>query len=311
MIDIAIIGAGPAGMTASVYARRAGYSVTVFELGMPGGQLSTTDKIENFPGYPEGLPGAELGMKFYEHAQAFGAEFVFEQVVRVEADGAVKKVVTNNGTEEKEYEARAIIIATGAHPRTLGVPGEDTFRGHGVSYCGTCDGFFFRGKDVCVVGGGDVAVEDAIYLANMCNSVTVFHRRDELRANKRSQDAAFANGKITFVWNTIVTELKGDDQLRSVVTKNVKTDEVKEWTFDGCFIFVGYDPNQDVYPQGLATDERGYVLTDENMATNIPGVYAVGDVRKKNVRQVATAVGDGGIVMSDIERYFREGGALA
>lgn len=311
MIDIAIIGAGPAGMTASVYARRAGYSVTVFELGMPGGQLSTTDKIENFPGYPEGLPGAELGMKFYEHAQAFGAEFVFEQVVRVEADGAVKKVVTNNGTEEKEYEARAIIIATGAHPRTLGVPGEDTFRGHGVSYCGTCDGFFFRGKDVCVVGGGDVAAEDAIYLANMCNSVTVFHRRDELRANKRSQDAAFANGKITFVWNTIVTELKGDDQLRSVVTKNVKTDEVKEWTFDGCFIFVGYDPNQDVYPQGLATDERGYVLTDENMATNIPGVYAVGDVRKKNVRQVATAVGDGGIVMSDIERYFREGGAQA
>lgn len=311
MIDIAIIGAGPAGMTASVYARRAGYSVTVFELGMPGGQLSTTDKIENFPGYPEGLPGAELGMKFYEHAQAFGAEFVFEQVVRVEADGAMKKVVTNNGTEEKEYEARAIIIATGAHPRTLGVPGEDTFRGHGVSYCGTCDGFFFRGKDVCVVGGGDVAVEDAIYLANMCNSVTVFHRRDELRANKRSQDAAFANGKITFVWNTIVTELKGDDQLRSVVTKNVKTDEVKEWTFDGCFIFVGYDPNQDVYPQGLATDERGYVLTDENMATNIPGVYAVGDVRKKNVRQVATAVGDGGIVMSDIERYFREGGAQA
>lgn len=311
MIDIAIIGAGPAGMTASVYARRAGYSVTVFELGMPGGQLSTTDKIENFPGYPEGLPGAELGMKFYEHAQAFGAEFVFEQVVRVEADGAVKKVVTNNGTEEKEYEARAIIIATGAHPRTLGVPGEDTFRGHGVSYCGTCDGFFFRGKDVCVVGGGDVAVEDAIYLANMCNSVTVFHRRDELRANKRSQDAAFANGKITFVWNTIVTELKGDDQLRSVVTKNVKTDEVKEWTFDGCFIFVGYDPNQDVYPQGLATDERGYVLTDENMATNIPGVYAVGDVRKKNVRQVATAVGDGGIVMSDIERYFRGGGAQA
>ena len=311
MIDIAIIGAGPAGMTASVYARRAGYSVTVFELGMPGGQLSTTDKIENFPGYPEGLPGAELGMKFYEHAQAFGAEFVFEQVVRVEADDAVKRVVTNNGTEEKEYEARAIIIATGAHPRTLGVPGEDTFRGHGVSYCGTCDGFFFRGKDVCVVGGGDVAVEDAIYLANMCNSVTVFHRRDELRANKRSQDAAFANGKITFVWNTIVTELKGDDQLRSVVTKNVKTDEVKEWTFDGCFIFVGYDPNQDVYPQGLATDERGYVLTDENMATNIPGVYAVGDVRKKNVRQVATAVGDGGIVMSDIERYFREGGAQA
>lgn len=307
MIDVAIIGAGPAGLTASVYARRAGYSVTVFEMGMPGGQASTTDKIENFPGYPQGIAGAELGMKFYEHAQAFEAEFVFEQVVRIEADGDVKKIITNNGVEEQNYEARAVILATGAHPRTLGVPGEDQFRGHGVSYCGTCDGFFFRGKDVAVVGGGDVAVEDAIYLANMCNSVTVFHRRDELRANKRSQEAAFANDKITFVWDTIVTELKGDEQLRTVVTKNVKTDEVKEWTFDGCFIFVGYDPNQDVYPEGLAVDERGYVLTDENMATNLPGVYAIGDVRKKNVRQVATAVGDGGIVMSDIERYFREG----
>lgn len=307
MIDVAIIGAGPAGMTASVYARRAGYSVTVFELGMPGGQASTTDKIENFPGYPEGIAGAELGMKFYEHAQAFGAEFVFEQVVRLEVEGDVKKVVTTTGTEEKEYEARAIIIATGAHPRTLGVPNEDTFRGHGVSYCGTCDGFFFRGKDVCVVGGGDVAVEDAIYLTNMCNSVTVFHRRDELRANKRSQEVAFANEKIHFVWDTVVTSLEGDEQLRTVVTKNVKTGEVKEWNFDGCFIFVGYSPNQEVYPEGLKVDERGYVITDENMATNIPGVYAIGDVREKSVRQVTTAVGDGGIVMSDIERYFREG----
>lgn len=311
MIDIAIIGAGPAGLTASVYARRAGYGVAVFELGMPGGQASTTDKIENFPGYPEGIPGAELGMKFYEHAQKFGAEFVFEQVVRLEAQGSVKKVITTTGTEEKTYEARVLIIATGAHPRTLGVLNEDKFRGHGVSYCGTCDGFFFRGKDVCVVGGGDVAVEDAIYLANMCNSVTVFHRRDELRANKRSQEAAFANDKIRFVWDTVVTELKGDDQLRSVVTKNVKTGEVKEWTFDGCFIFVGYEPNQDTYPEGLATDARGYVITDENMATNIPGVYAIGDVREKNVRQVTTAVGDAGIVMSDVERYFREGGSQA
>lgn len=306
MIDVAIIGAGPAGLTASVYVRRAGYSATVFELGMPGGQLSTTDRIENFPGYPEGLPGAELGMKFYEHAQTFGAEFVFEHVERVDIDGDIKKIVTNTGTEEKTYEAKVVIIATGAHPRTLGVPGEDTFRGHGVSYCGTCDGFFFRGKDVCVVGGGDVAVEDAIYLANMCNSVTVFHRRDELRANKRSQQVAFANEKITFVWDTIVTELKGDDQLRSVMTKNVKTGEVKEWSFDGCFVFVGYDPNQDVYPEGLRTDDHGYVITDERMATNLPGVYAIGDVRKKYVRQVATAVGDGGIVMADVERYLRE-----
>lgn len=311
MYDVAIIGAGPAGLTAAVYARRAGYSVAVFEMGMPGGQASTTDMIENFPGYPQGIPGAELGMKFYEHAMAFGAEFIFEQVQNMDVEGAVKKITTNTGTEEKEYEARAIIIATGAHPRTLGVPNEDKFRGHGVSYCGTCDGFFFKDKDVCVIGGGDVAVEDAIYLANMCSSVTVFHRRDELRANKRSQEAAFANKKIRFVWNTVVDSLEGDDKLNTVITKNVKTGEKTAWTFDGCFIFVGYDPNKDVYPEGLRTDERGYIITDEYMATNIPGVYAVGDVRQKVVRQVSTAVGDGGIVVSDIERYFREGGVRA
>lgn len=311
MYDVAIIGAGPAGLTAAVYARRAGYSVAVFEMGMPGGQASTTDMIENFPGYPQGIPGAELGMKFYEHATAFGAEFIFEQVQNMDVEGAVKKITTNTGTEEKGYEARAIIIATGAHPRTLGVPNEDKFRGHGVSYCGTCDGFFFKDKDVCVIGGGDVAVEDAIYLANMCSSVTVFHRRDELRANKRSQEAAFANEKIRFVWNTVVDSLEGDDKLNTVITKNVKTGEKTAWNFDGCFIFVGYDPNKDVYPEGLRTDERGYIITDEYMATNIPGVYAVGDVRQKVVRQVSTAVGDGGIVVSDIKRYFREGGVRA
>ena len=162
-----------------------------------------------------------------------------------------------------------------------------------------------------MVGGGDVAVEDAIYLANMCNSVTVFHRRDELRANKRSQEAAFANEKIRFVWDTVVESLDGGEQLDTVVTKNVKTGEMTTWHFDGCFIFVGYDPNNDVYPEGLNVDERGYIITDEYMATNIPGVYAIGDVRKKVVRQVSTAVGDGGVVMTDIERYFREGSARA
>lgn len=311
MYDVAIIGAGPAGLTAAVYARRAGYSVAVFEMGMPGGQASTTDMVENFPGYPQGIAGAELGMKFYEHAMAFGAEFIFEQVQHLDVEGAVKKITTDNGTETKDYEARAIIIATGAHPRTLGVPNEDKFRGHGVSYCGTCDGFFFKDKDVCVVGGGDVAVEDAIYLANMCSSVTVFHRRDELRANKRSQEAAFANEKIKFVWDTVVDSLEGDDKLTTVITKNVKTGEKTSWNFDGCFIFVGYDPNKDVYPEGLRTDERGYIITDEYMATNIAGVYAIGDVRQKVVRQVSTAVGDGGVVVSDIERYFREGGVRA
>lgn len=311
MYDIAIVGAGPAGLTASIYARRAGYQVVLFEMGMPGGQVATTDMVENFPGYPQGITGSELSMKFYEHALSFGVETVFESVVELELEGATKRIHTDTGVEKKTYEAKVVIIATGAHPRTLGVDNEDKLRGKGVSYCGTCDGFFFRGKDVCVIGGGDVAVEDALYLANMCNSVTVFHRRDELRANKRSQDAAFANEKIRFVWDTVVTGLEGEEKLEAVNTKNLKTGEEARHTFDGCFVFVGYDPNNETFPEGLTVDERGYIITDEKMATNIPGVYAVGDVRQKQVRQIATAVGDSGLVMNDVERYLRESGLHA
>ncbi len=309
MFDVAIIGAGPAGMTASIYARRAGYSVVMFEMSVPGGQLATTDSIENFPGYPQGINGSELSMKFYEHALSFGVESVFGKVISLELEGPVKKIYADDGTGEKAFEARTVIIATGGRPRPLGVPNEDKFRGKGVSYCGTCDGFFFRDKDVCVVGGGDVAVEDAVYLANMCNSVTVFHRRDELRANKRSQEVAFANDKITFVWDTVVTAIDGAEKLSTVSTKNVKTGEEKVWHFDGCFVFVGYLPNTEMLPAVLEKDKQGYIITNGEMATNIPGVYAIGDVRQKHIRQVSTAVGDAGIVMSDVERYLREGGA--
>ncbi len=308
MFDIAIIGSGPAGMTAGIYARRAGYSVAMFEMGVPGGQAATTDFIENFPGFPGGISGSELMMKFYKQATAFGAEMIFERVTDVQVQGDLKIVTTTSAAGDRTYEAKVIIFATGAYPRMLRVPNEGKFRGRGVSYCATCDGFFFKDKDVCVVGGGDVAVEEALYLTKMCRSVTLFHRRDALRANKRSQELALANDKLHIEWDTIVTELLGDDKLSQVVTENVKTGESKTWDFPGCFIFVGYDPNNEVVPSTIEGDANNYILTDDNMATNIPGVYAIGDVRSKTVRQIASAVGDAGIVMYDIERYFREGG---
>lgn len=306
MFDIAIIGAGPAGMTAGIYARRAGYSVGIFEMGVPGGQAATTDFVENFPGFPGGISGSELMMKFYEHATGFGAEIIFERVLSLDVDKNIKTITTYTPEGERTYEAKVIILAMGAHPRLLSVPNEGKFRGRGVSYCATCDGFFFKDKDVCVVGGGDVAVDEALYLTKMCNSVTLFHRRDELRANKRSQQLAFENDKLNIVWDTIVTRLDGDDKLTSVETKNVKTNEVKTWNFPGCFIFVGYLPNDEVVPEGIDRDKNGYIVTNEELATNIPGVYAVGDVRAKTVRQIGTAVGDATMVMHDIERYLRE-----
>ncbi len=306
MFDIAIIGSGPAGLTAGIYARRAGYTVGMFEMGVPGGQAATTDFVENFPGFPGGISGSELMMKFFEHASEFGAEIIFERVVNVNLDQNIKTITTTTPDGEKTYEAKVVILAMGAQPRLLDVPNEGKFRGRGVSYCATCDGFFFKDKDVCVVGGGDVAVDEALYLTKMCKSVTLFHRRDELRANKRSQQLAFENDKLTIVWDTIVTKLDGEEKLQTVETKNVKTGETKTWDFAGCFIFVGYLPNDEIIPDNIKSDQNGYVVTNDVLATNIPGVYAVGDVRAKTVRQIGTAVGDASMVMFDIERYLRE-----
>lgn len=306
MVDVAVIGAGPAGMTAAIYARRAGYTVTVFEMGVPGGQAATTDHVENYPGFPGGISGSELMMKFFEQVTAFGGEMVFERVARVDFDGKTKVITTETPQGEKTYEAQVVIFATGARPRLLGVNNEGHFRGRGISYCATCDGFFFKDKDVCVIGGGDVAVDEALYLTRMCKSVTLFHRRDELRANKRSQEMAFGTENLHIVWDTIVTGFDGDDKLRQVHTKNVKTNEEATYEFEGAFIFVGYSPNRAVIPDSIKTDRAGYVLTNEAMATNLKGVYAIGDVRSKHVRQIGTAVGDATIVMTDIEHYLRE-----
>ena len=303
MHDIAIIGAGPAGLTAALYARRAGYSTIVFEMGVPGGQAATTEVIDNYPGFPNGVGGSELMMKFYEQALSFGAEIKFEQVEHLELKGEVKTVKTVAG---KVYEAKVIVLATGAHPRMLGIENEGKLRGRGISYCATCDGFFFKDKDVCIFGGGDTAVDEALYLSKLCKSVTVFHRRDELRANKHSQELAFAKDNIRFVWNSLPVAFLGKDKLETVRTKDKLSGEETEWQFDGAFIFVGYLPNAELFGDVLKVDALGYVETDDEMETSLEGVYAIGDVRAKKVRQVSTAVGDAGSIIHDIDRYFRE-----
>lgn len=301
MYEVLIIGAGPAGMTAAIYAARAGYKTAILEHGVPGGQAATTDMIENYPGFPEGISGPELMMKFFEQTQTFGVEMIYEQVQSVELTGDIKRVTTDKQT----LEAKTVVIASGAKPRTLGVANEGRLRGRGVSYCATCDGFFFKDQPVAVVGGGDTAVEEAMYLTKMCSSVTLIHRRDELRANKLAQSRAFANDKLHIIYNTVVDEIVGDEKVTQLKLRNKKTDATSTLDVNGVFIFVGYLPNDAFLPPELEVNEQGYIITDEEMATNIPGVFAVGDVRQKKLRQVTTAVGDGGAVMHGIEEYLR------
>ena len=301
MYEVLIIGAGPAGMTAAIYAARAGYKTAILEHGVPGGQAATTDMIENYPGFPEGISGPELMMKFFEQTQTFGVEMIYEQVQSVELTGDIKRVTTDKQT----LEAKTVVIASGAKPRTLGVANEGRLRGRGVSYCATCDGFFFKDQPVAVVGGGDTAVEEAMYLTKMCSSVTRIQRRDELRANKLAQSRAFANDKLHIIYDTVVDEIVGDEKVTQLKLRNKKTDATSTLDVNGVFIFVGYLPNDAFLPPELEVNEQGYIITDEEMATNIPGVFAVGDVRQKKLRQVTTAVGDGGAVMHGIEEYLR------
>ena len=300
MYDVLVIGAGPAGMTAAIYAARAGYNTAMVEVGVPGGQAATTEIIENYPGFPQGVAGPDLMYKFFEQTQTFGVEMLYGYVEKLECEGEVKKVKVGDNV----YESKAVVIASGAKPKTLGVANEDRMRGRGVSYCATCDGFFFKDKDVLVVGGGDTAVEEAMYLTKMCSKVTLIHRRDQLRANRTAQNRAFANEKLEIVYNTTLEEIIGEDKVTAVRLKNKITGEETILEINGIFIFAGYLPNNDFFPAELEVDKNGYVLTDEKMQTNIPGVFAVGDVRKKALRQVTTAVGDGGAVSSAIEEYF-------
>ncbi|CAM5797025.1 MULTISPECIES: thioredoxin-disulfide reductase [Brevibacillus] len=299
--DVIIAGAGPAGMTAAVYTSRANMSTLMLERGIPGGQMANTEEIENYPGFGSIL-GPDLSTKMFEHAQKFGAEYAYGEIKEVKDEEPYKRVITS----DKEYLAKSVIIATGAEHRLLGVPGEKELSGRGVSYCAVCDGAFFRGKELVVVGGGDSAVEEAVFLTRFASKVTIIHRRDQFRAQKILQKRAFDNEKIEVIWDTVVKEIRGDGKVQSVLLENLKTGEEREFPTDGAFIYVGMDPlTESVRNLGI-TNEAGYVLTDERMHTKVKGVFAAGDVREKMLRQVVTATGDGSIAAQSAQHYVEE-----
>ena len=302
MYDTIIIGAGPAGMTAALYAARSNLKVALLERGIPGGQMNNTADIENYPGYAN-ISGPELAEKMFEPLENLGVEHLFGLVEKIEDRGDFKEVIT----EDERFEAKTVIIASGANHRHLGVPGEEDYNSRGVSYCAVCDGAFFRDEDLLVVGGGDSAVEEAIFLTRFAKSVTIVHRRDELRAQKVLQDRAFANEKIRFVWDSVVESIHGDERKVTGVTfKNVKTGEISQADFGGIFIYVGLDPVSEFAADLGITDEAGWILTDHQMKTSVAGIYAVGDVRQKDLRQITTAVGDGAIASQEAYKYLTE-----
>ena len=272
MYDTIIIGAGPAGMTAALYAARSNLKVALIEGGLPGGQMNNTSDIENYPGYAN-ISGPELAEKMFEPLENLGVEHLYGFVEKIEDHGDIKKVIT----DDEEFETRTVIVATGSKHRLLGVPGEEELNSRGVSYCAVCDGAFFRDQDLLVVGGGDSAVEEAIFLTQFAKSVTIVHRRDELRAQKVLQDRAFANEKINFIWDSVVKEIKGENRVESVVIENVKTNQVTEHAFGGVFIYVGLDPVSDFTKDLQIQDESGWIVTDDHMKTSVAGVFAVGD----------------------------------
>ncbi|WP_270619247.1 thioredoxin-disulfide reductase [Streptococcus sanguinis] len=302
MYDTIIIGAGPAGMTAALYAARSNLKVALLERGIPGGQMNNTADIENYPGYAN-ISGPELAEKMFEPLENLGVEHLFGLVEKIEDRGDFKEIIT----EDERFETKTVIIASGANHRHLGVPGEEDYNSRGVSYCAVCDGAFFRNEDLLVVGGGDSAVEEAIFLTRFAKSVTIVHRRDELRAQKVLQDRAFANEKIRFVWDSVVESIHGDERKVTGVTfKNVKTGETSQADFGGIFIYVGLDPVSEFAADLGITDEAGWILTDHQMKTSVAGIYAVGDVRQKDLRQITTAVGDGAIASQEAYKYLTE-----
>lgn len=304
MYDVIVIGTGPAGLTAAIYGTRAKLNMLVLEQNfMSGGQVVNTYEVDNYPGF-QGIGGMELGLKFREHAEKLGAEIIRAKVnkISVSADGT-KTVEAESGI----YETKTVILATGAHHRLLGVPGEEELSGMGVSYCATCDGAFYKGSDVVVVGGGDVAVEDAIFLARVCKKVYVVHRRDELRAAKSLQERLFSLPNVEMVWDSVVERIEGDDQVDAVRLKNVKDGSSRSFAVDGVFVAVGVTPDSDLLKGIVEADEGGYILADETCETSVPGIFAAGDVRKKPLRQIITAAADGANAITGVEKYLIEG----
>ncbi len=288
--DVAILGAGAAGLAAGLYTTRAMMKTVILEQLGPGGQLLITDVIDNYPGFPEGVTGQELAARMDQQTARFGAETEYTEVIGIDD---IEKPIKTVQTDDRDFTAKTIIIATGGAHNKLGVSGEDALAGRGVSYCAVCDGNFFRGQDVVVVGGGDAAMDEGHYLSGIVNSVTFIHRRDELRAAKVLQERAFANKKVKFLWSHVVEEFRGDEALDRALVKNLKTDEVYEYPMAAAFIYVGFHPNTDYLKELLELDAGGHVCTDINMRTVIPGVYACGDARAESTRQLGAAVGDG------------------
>lgn len=300
MYDLIIIGSGPAGLSASIYAQRAMLNTLVIEKSvMSGGQILNTYEVDNYPGY-KGINGFDLGIKLREHADELGATFIEEDVKEIITNDSIKKVITDKGS----YETKTIIIATGARYRKLEVPGEIEFSGMGVSYCATCDGAFFKNKTTCVVGGGDVAVEDAIFLARMCKKVYVIHRRDEFRAVKSLQEKLFSMNNVEIIWDSKVTQIKGEEKVNAVEIINVKTKEEKTIETDGVFIAVGIIPNSEEFESAVGVNEQKYIIAGEECSTDIDGVYAAGDIRTKMLRQIITAASDGANAVTSVQNYL-------
>lgn len=302
MYDVIIIGAGTAGMTAGLYAARANLNALVFEKVFPGGQIARAHIVENYPGFPEGISGVELAMKMKDHAEKQGAVIRTDDVTGLELEGNVKKVITANET----FETKTVLLAMGANYRQIGLPNEAKLTGAGVSYCATCDGAFFRGKDVAVIGGGDTALEDALYLAKFVNKVYLVHRRDELRAQMALQKAAKKCEKIEFVLSHVPESIEGKFNVEGLKVKSKKTGDIRELEVSGVFVAIGVIPESDPVKDMLATDESGYIVTDQWMATSIKGVYAAGDIAMKPLRQVVTAAADGATAIYAIQNYLTE-----
>ncbi|GAC1303558.1 MAG: thioredoxin-disulfide reductase [Ktedonobacteraceae bacterium] len=304
LYDVIIIGSGPAGYTAAIYAARANLSVMMFQGYQVGGQLMLTSDVENYPGFEEGLLGPEMMEKFEAQARRFGTEMLAEDVMAIDFSKRPFTITTDSG----EYKARAIIISTGATAKWLGLPSEQRLQGRGVTACATCDGFFFKNKDVAVVGGGDTAMEEATFLTRYARQVTVIHRRDTLRASKIMQDRAFKNSKISFIWDTDVVEVLGDTAVTGLRLHNLKTGEESILPVQGFFLAIGHQPNTDLFKDVIDTDKGGYIVPVEHTMTNIPGVFAAGDVTDHRYRQAVTAAGDGCRAAIDLERWLESQG---
>jgi len=300
--DIVILGGGPAGLAAGIYAARGTFKTAIIDTSVMGGQVNNTLEIENFPGYPI-IGGFDLIEKFEEHADKFKVDkYIMQEITNVDLPGDIKTIETL----EYVFKAKSVIIATGAQPQKLGIPGEKEFAGRGVSYCAVCDGAFFRDKVVSVIGGGNAAVEEAVYLTKFASSVNIIHRRDSLRAEKLYQDRALNNPKINFIWDSVIKEIRGQDKVESAIIENVKTGQISEIKTDGVFPYVGFAPSSELFASQLQLDSKGFIITDASLATSCKGVFAAGDVRVTPLRQVIVAAADGAISATYAIRYLDE-----